>query len=118
MALIPVLSMSRGAPVLGRYGMVTLRSLWRRQSVLKSGTGQSSLASLRRLATSPVAWRNGSPNSARHASGTPGSPHPRGSPGARAGHSGPLSTLSGSNQISRDPRGFSPALQARQLVVR
>ena len=74
--------------------MVTVKSLWHRHSVLKSGTGQSSFASFSRLATSPVVWRRGSPKSAWHASGRSGSPHPRRWPNARVGHSGRRSTPS------------------------
>ena len=44
-----------------RWGIVTVRSFYRRHKVLKSGTGQFSLASLKRLATKPVVCLNGSP---------------------------------------------------------
>ena len=57
-------------PVPGRKRVATVRPFWRRDKVLKSGTGQSSPASFSRLATRPVVCRNGSPNSAfnvRHA---------------------------------------------------
>ncbi len=73
-ALMPVLSMRRcKAPVLGRYGIWTIRPLERRHRVLKSGTGQSRRASSMRLATSPVVCLNGSASSAR--SGRSGSLH-------------------------------------------
>ena len=65
MALMPVLSTNRcSAPGLGWQEMVTARSFWRRHKVLKSGTGQSSLASWRRLATIPVVCRRGRPSNA------------------------------------------------------
>ncbi len=44
--------------------MFTVRVFWRRQRVLKSGTGQSSPTSSRRLATIPVACLSGRPKSA------------------------------------------------------
>jgi hypothetical protein len=44
--------------------MLTVRSFRRRHKVLKSGTGQTSLASLKRLVTSPVVWRRGRPKNA------------------------------------------------------
>ena len=68
---LPVLSIRRcKAPVLWRKEMATFRPLGRRDKVLKFGTDQSSPARSIRLATSPVACRKGSPNSAfsvRHA---------------------------------------------------
>ena len=98
------------APVLGRYGMATFRPLGRRDNVLKSGTAQSSPTSLNRLATSPVVCRNGSPNSAfsvRHAriaASEKVADRPRLPDGA------PNHCVSGSNQISNEPRCLSAAL--------
>jgi len=42
--------------------MVTFRVLWRRDSVLKSGTAQSGPISRSRLSTNPVVWRSAIPN--------------------------------------------------------
>jgi hypothetical protein len=44
--------------------MWAVRVFWRRQSLLKFGTGQSSPARSSRLATILVACRSGNPNSA------------------------------------------------------
>jgi hypothetical protein len=43
-------------------GMVTFRVLWRRDSVLKSGTAQSRPIRRSRLSTNPVVWRSAIPN--------------------------------------------------------
>ena len=119
MALIPVLSISRcSAPVLGRQGMVTVRSVWRRRKVLKSGTGQSSFARLRRLATSPVVCRRGRPNNAFSIRQVwiAASEKVAGRPGRPLGAA--IHSISGSNQINSEPRCFKAAFQARQVVVR
>jgi hypothetical protein len=90
--------------------MVTVRSFWRRHKVLKSGTGQFSLASFSRLAMSPVAWRSGNPKSAlsvKHVwidASEKVAGRPRRPLGA-ASHS-----ISGSSQISSEPRCFRAAL--------
>ena len=82
------------------------------------GTAQSSQASSRRLATSPVVCRNGRANSAfnvRHAwmaASVNMAGRPRIPPGS-ASH-----TVAGSNQICSEPRCFGAALQERQFVVR
>jgi hypothetical protein len=97
--------------------MGTLRSFGRRHKVLKSGTGQSSLASLKRLATIPVVWRNGRPNSAFSirqvwlAASEKVAGRPRRPRGAA------IHSNSGSNQISNEPRCLRAALVARRLVV-
>lgn len=86
--------------------------------MLELGTGQSSFASFSRLATNPVVCRRGNPNSAISirqvwiAAFETVAGRPRRPLGA-ASHS-----VSGSNQIRSEPRCFSAALVARQLVVR
>ena len=61
--LIPVLSTSRwNGPPDPRYGMSTVKVFWRRDSVLKSGTAQSSPVRRTRLPTNPVVWRSAMPN--------------------------------------------------------
>ncbi len=47
-----------------RYGMVTAKVFWRRDSVLKPGTVQFRPTSCSRLATNPVVYRSAMPNSA------------------------------------------------------
>ena len=60
---MPVLSISKcNGPELGWQGISTSKVFCLRLSVLKSGTGQSSPAISRRLATMPVVWRQGSLN--------------------------------------------------------
>ena len=109
--------------MLHRKGMATFRPFGRRDKVLKSGTGQSSPARSIRLATSPVVWRKGSPNSgfsvrqARVAASVKVTGRPRLPLGSAS------QTVSGSNQpygdcrqsptgqwISSDPRCFRAAL--------
>jgi len=43
--------------------MSTFKVFWRRDSVLKSGTAQSSPVRRSRLSTNPVVWRSAMPNS-------------------------------------------------------
>jgi hypothetical protein len=45
-----------------RYGMLTAKVFWRRDSVLKSGTVQSRPTSRSRLSTDPVVCRSAMPN--------------------------------------------------------
>jgi hypothetical protein len=109
--LIPVLSTSRfSGPSARRYGTWTAKVFCLRQSVEKSGTGQSRPASLSRLATIPAVWRNGNLNrtlidkqncmaASENTAGRPGRP----SRGARQ-------VMSLSTQMSRDPRFLSDAL--------
>ena len=118
-ALIPVLSISRcKAPMLGRRAMATDRGVWRRQSVLSSGPGQSRPASASRLASSPVAYLSGRPNSARSvrlvwiAASENTACRPR-VPVCVANH-----CVSGSRQIDSEPRCLSAELSACQFVVR
>ena len=93
-----------------RYGTCTARVFCLRHRVEKSGTGQSSPASFKRLATIPAVWRKGSLNStlidsqnwmatSEKTGGRPGRP----SCGARQ-------VMSSSTQIKRDPSLRSDAL--------
>ena len=60
--LMPVLSIRRFSGCPGaRYGICTAIRAWRRHSVEKSGTGQSSPAIRTRLSTNPTVWRSGRP---------------------------------------------------------
>ncbi len=117
-ALMHVLSINRfKGPVLQRYGRLTFSVFWRRHSVLKSGTTQSSPTSRNRLCTKPVVCRNGIPNSTLKvtqvwiAASLKQHWRPRFPVGGGA-HSN-----SGSNQIDSDPRCFSAVLYEDQFLV-
>ena len=90
----------------------------RRHKVLKSDTGQASLANSMRIATSPCVCRKGRPKSAFRvrqvwiAASLKVAGRPR-RPRGGASHS-----VSGSNQITSDPRCLRAALKDRQFVVR
>lgn len=61
--LMPVLSTSMcSGPLEPRHGMLTSKVFWRRDRVMKSGTGQFNPDKSSRLAMNPVAWRSGNPS--------------------------------------------------------
>lgn len=106
-----MLSTSRfSGPVARRWGMSTTKDPCLRLRVEKSGTGQSSPAIFRMLATIPVVCRSGRPKStftirqnwiaaSENTGGRPGRPALGGS-----------QTMSLSSQISSDPRRFRALL--------
>src|SRR6056297_2036277 len=97
--------------------MVTAKAFWRRLRVLKSGTDQFRPTKRNRLSTKPVVCRSAMPKRTfivRHvwiAASLYCGCRPRLPVG------GGTQTMSGSNQIVREPRCFNASLYVGQFLV-